>query len=125
MSYLCDLKGSYSPYDFDNSFTIFISVYNILYLIYTDDKSSILDYDVGDKKMVIEIKNAHNSLITNFRHYIDKCNKRDLIISISCQNNNLKLWNVNDWNCVINIENIYTNSLLISACIIFTIIMVL
>ena len=32
------------------------------------------------EKTIIEIKNAHNTNINNFRHYTDKYNKRDLII---------------------------------------------
>ena len=44
---------------------------------------------------VIELKNSHNQYITNFRHYLEEKNKRDLIMSISCQDNNIKIWNVN------------------------------
>jgi WD40 repeat protein len=96
-----------------------MSVYDILYLIYTDYNKSIIAYDISNKKIIIEIKNAHNSYINNMRHYADKANKRDLIISISCVNNNIKLWNVNDWSCIINMENIYFNSKIISACLLF------
>ena len=53
------------------------------------------------------------------RHYVDKANKRDLIISISCVDNTIKLWNANDWSCIINYENIYFNSKTISACLLF------
>ena len=120
LSYFCDLPVCpYSPRDFDNSFTAFMSVYDILYLIYTDYNKSIIAYDINNKKIIIEIKNAHNSYINNMRHYVDKVNKRDLIISISCVDNNIKLWDVKDWSCIINIENIYFNSKIISACLLF------
>ena len=120
LSYFCDLPiCPYSLRDFDNSFTAFISVYVILYLIYTDDNKSIIAYNIENKKVITEIKNAHNSYINNMRHYVDKDNKRDLIISISCVDNNIKLWNVNDWSCIINLENIYFNSKIISACLLF------
>jgi hypothetical protein len=118
LSYLCDLP--ICPHSYSNdSFTSFTSIYDILYLIFSDFNRSILAYNLDNTKIIIEIKNAHNSYIINFRHYTDKYNKRDLIISISCDDKNIKLWNVNDWNCIINIENIYLNSLLSSACILF------
>lgn len=120
LSYFCDVPiFPYSPREFDNSFTSFISVYDIPYLIYSDYNSSIIAYNIGNNQTVIEIKKAHNLSISNLRHFVDKNNKRDLIISISCSDNNLKLWNVNDWSCIINIANIYFNSLLISACLLF------
>jgi WD40 repeat protein len=54
--------------------------------------------------------------ITNFRHYLDKNNKRDLIMSISSNDNNLKVWNVNIFQCLVNIRNINKNGFLNSAC---------
>ena len=51
--------------------------------------------------MIKQIKNAHNEYITNIRHFLDSINKRDLILSISSDNNYLKVWNV----C--NLEKIY------------------
>ena len=46
LSYLCNLPVCpYSPSDLDNSFTAFISVYDIIYLIYTDYNKSILAYN--------------------------------------------------------------------------------
>jgi len=40
--------------------------------------------------MIKEIKNYHNEYINNFRHYLDKINKRDLIISISPDDSNIR-----------------------------------
>ena len=120
LSYFCDLPiCPYTTLDFVNSFTAFTSVYDILYLIFNDYEKSIIAYNLDNKKIIIEIKNAHNSYINNLKHYFDKVNKRDLIISISFVDTNIKLWNVNDWSCIINIQNIYFNSKIISACLIF------
>jgi len=46
-----------------------------------------------------EIK-MHKQYITNLRHYLNNINKRDLIISISAQSNNIKLWNLNNYECL-------------------------
>ena len=54
--------------------------------------------------------------ITNFRYYLDKVKKRDLIMSISANYNNIKEWNINIWECLIDIKNIYKNGFLNSGC---------
>ena len=77
-----------------------------------------ISYNLIDNKkiIVIEIKNAHHQSITNFRHYLDEIYKRDLIISISCEDNNIKLWNIQSWECLLNIEKINLDGNLDSAC---------
>ena len=74
-----------------NLFIIFNSINNILCLIYPNERYSIISYDLINKKKINEIKNAHNEFISTFRHIVDKENKRDLIISISDENNSFKL----------------------------------
>ena len=64
-----------------------------------------------------EIKNAHDEIITGFRYYFDNSNKRDLILSISDLDNNIKLWNIKDWNCLLDLKNINNNGFLCSACL--------
>ena len=59
----------------------------------------MLIFNLGTNKIVKEIKNCHNKYITNFRHIFDKKEKRDIIMSVSAIDNNLKLWNVNKWDC--------------------------
>ena len=107
-------KDSFSQYDYDNVFTVFKSLNNILYLIYTNINKSIIFYDIVDNKSIKEIKNAHYKYITNFKYYLDKINKRDLILSISADDNNIKLWNLN-YECLVNIRNINKMGYLISA----------
>jgi hypothetical protein len=58
----------------DNTFTVFKSVNDILNLIYTDKSNSIISYDLVNNKIINEIKNAHNDLITSFRHFLDNNN---------------------------------------------------
>ena len=82
-------KDSYSDYILDNTFCAFNSINDdMLYLIYSNKKRSIITYNLIDNKKIIEIKNAHEMLITNFRHYLDKINIIDLILSISANDNN-------------------------------------
>jgi len=100
----------------DNTFTVFKSINDILYLIYSNENKSIISYNLIEKKVINEVKNAHDYLISNFIYYLDKINKRDLILSISCKNNNIKLWNFNNFECLLNIENIYNGGFIFSAC---------
>jgi WD40 repeat protein len=96
-------KNSYSIYVFDNVMEIFNSINDIFYLIYAKDTKSIISVDLINNKKIIEIKHAHNEYITNFRHYKDIINKRDLLLSISANDNNIKIWNVNVWENILNI----------------------
>ena len=110
-------KDSYSDYILDNTFCAFNSINDdMLYLIYSNKKRSIITYNLIDNKKINEIKNAHEMLITNFRHYLDKINLIDLILSISANDNNIKLWNFENFNCLVNIKNINENGILLSAC---------
>ena len=95
---------------------MFKSIYDIFYLIYTSKNNSIIFYNLLDDKKIDEIKNTHKQYITNYRHYLDNYNKRDLIMSLSLDDNNLKLWNVNNYECLLNIENVNKNGGLLSAC---------
>ena len=99
----------------DNTFTVFKSINNLLYLIYSNKNKSIICYNLINFRKVNEIKNAHNSYITNFRHCLDNNNRRDLILSISPNDNNIKLWNINNWEILVNIKNLKIGNLC-SAC---------
>ena len=109
-------KDSYAYLRFDNTFCVFKSINDILYLLYSNSHKSIISYDLIDNKKINEIKKAHNYYITNFRHYFENINKRDLILSISCQDNNIKLWNINNYDLLLNIKDINSKPSLNSAC---------
>ena len=117
ITYSKDLtKDSYVFNNLDNSFCSFKSINNIYYLIYVNMYNSLISYDLIDNKKIIEIKNAHSKYITNLRHYLDKLNKRDLVMSISNNDNNIILWDANNWECLLNFKNIIKNRDLYSAC---------
>ena len=107
-------KDSYSVYYFDNNFCVFKSINAILYLIYPNIKNSIISFDLVNNKKIIEIKKAHEDYIMNFRHYLDSINRRDLIISISSRDRNIKIWDANNWMLLINIK-VYNEGYLDSA----------
>ena len=110
-------KDSYSDNILDNTFCAFNSINdNMLYLIYSNKTKSIITYNLIDNKKIFEIKNAHEMLITNFRHYLDKINIIDLILSISANDNNIKIWNFDNFNCLVNLKNINETGKLYSAC---------
>lgn len=85
-------------------------------LIYYTKKRSIIFFNLVDNKKITEIKKAHKKQIIFLGHYFNENNNRDLIISISSYNNNLKILNFNNLECIANIINIY-NYGLVSACL--------
>ena len=91
---------------------IFKSVYDLVLIVFNDKNYTIVTYNAIDDKKVSEIKNAHK-IITELNHCLDKNNKRDLISSISLYDNNLKIWDFNNFECILNIDfkigNFYLN----------------
>ena len=91
---------------------IFKSIYNEFIMIYQDENRSIVSYNLEDYKKIIEIKNS-NKYINEINYYLDKSYKRDLVVEISMERNNIKLWNANIWELILNINynigNFYLN----------------
>ena len=86
-------KNAYCSNNTNNTFLIFNCSNNIFYLIYTTDNISIIS-----------------------RHIFIKSSKKDIIMSLSDIDNNLKLWEANTWECILNLENINNQGFLNSAC---------
>ena len=110
---------SYTEFDLDNTFTVFKSINDISYLIYSTKNKSIICQDLNNQQKIKELKKCHKEYITNIRHYLDKINHqniRDLIMSVSAIDNNLKLWNIKNWECILNLENVNKKGCLYSAC---------
>ena len=108
---------SFSSFFLDNSFCIFKSIDGILCLIYSNKNNSIISYNLDSNKKLNEIKNAHNKHISNIRYYLDKNKKVDLIISISSREN-IKIWNFNNLECLLDINKVNKVGRLLSAYII-------
>ena len=112
-------KDSYTYKDLDNIFIIFTSYNGILTLIYSTKNKSIISYDLNNFQLIIEIKNAHNGeFITNFNHFFDKYKKVDLVLSISCTNRVINIFNNKNWELILTLNNIYSLARINSACFI-------
>ena len=114
---LTDLtKDSYADILLDNTFVIFKSINELIYLVYSNKDKSIISYSIIENKKINEIINAHENYITNFRYLLDKIYKRDLILTISASDNNVKLWNINNYECLLNLKNINQRGEINTAC---------
>mgnify|MGYP002626681632 FL=1 len=111
-------SNSYAHFGLDNTFIIVKSISDISYIIYSTKDQSIISQNIINFQIISAIKNAHDNYITNFRHFFDKENKRDIIMSISAVDNNIKLWNLKDWNCLLDLKKVNEHGSLFSACFI-------
>ena len=102
-------------YGLNKQFCVFKSINDIFYLIYSEENNNIINYDIIKDQKINIIKNAHSQCIASIRHFLDKNNKRDLVISISAEDNNFKLWNAKDFSLILNIKNINKEGYLHSA----------
>ena len=85
-----------------NSLLIFTSIYNITYIIYSDNKKSIITYNLINNQKINQIKKAHEQEIDAFKHCLNTKTKKDLIISYSKYYHNIKLWNFENWQLLWN-----------------------
>ena len=84
-------------------FITFKSINDILTLVYITDDYSIAFYDIVQNKQLNIIKNAQKD-ICNMQYCLDKNDKkRDLILTQSCYNN-IKIWNNNNYECLLNLK---------------------
>ena len=100
-------------YHLDNLFCLFKNSSGA-YLVYSKPDKTIISYDIINNKVVKENKNAHEQIISNLRY--QNLDGKDAIMSISCQDNNLKLWNFNNWECILNLKGVNKECELKSAC---------
>ena len=111
-------KESFSTFGIDNSFLVFKAINDIYYLIYANIKNAIIIYNLISNNKINEIINAHNKDIINFRHFLDEYKKRDIIMTISFIDNNIKLWDVKNFECILNLQNVNSNGNIKTACFI-------
>ena len=109
-------KDSFTLTDVDNTFSIFKSINDLLVMIYSNNVKSIIAYNIINNQIINEIKKAHKEIITNIRHYFDSIKKRDLIMSISDNNKNIKIWDFNNWSLLTNIKGQYNKDIYYLAC---------
>lgn len=97
----------------DNTFCAFISINNILCIVYGYEKS-ILIHNLVDNKTMLEIRNAHKRDIINFRHHFDQYERRDLISSLSIRD--LKIWDITNFECLFTFMNDDVRGTFFSSC---------
>jgi len=85
-------------------FCVFKSINNTYQLIYKNNLFYIISYDLINSQKLSQIK-FNNFDFDEIKHFLDKINKRDLILFINFDT--IKIFNVSDWTCVFQIkENI-------------------
>jgi len=114
------INDSYVKAPLNETFIAFNTINNLQYLVYSSKSSIITCYDLINFQKIFEIKEEYmqNCRYVNFKHYLDKNNKRDLVISIFCISDNIKLWDVRNWECILNLKNINNSPDLGCACFI-------
>ncbi len=119
--FISNLSKSEMNFRVDNTFEVFNSILGQMCLVYAfkleNKYNSIATYNIIDYKTMSVLRNAHREDITNFRHYLDKRNRRDLILSVSATDNNVRMWDINNLEFIITINNINRHGFTKSACI--------
>ena len=81
----------------DRTFTVFKSINSEYFLIYSsslDYKNySLVKYNILEDKTIFVYKNAHKERIFTCSHFLDKYNKRDLLLTAAFDKK-IKIWNV-------------------------------
>jgi hypothetical protein len=99
-----------------NVFIIFKSFDEIYYIIYINESSSIVSYDIFSNVKVCEIKNKFSETISIINHYPDYYSQRDLIMTIQEMQRNLKIWNFSDFSLIYEFKSVYKSGSLTAAC---------
>jgi hypothetical protein len=99
----------------DNVFCAFKTLKGDYYVVWGTPTYNIIVYDL---RLETQIKSfiAHTSTIFSCRHYVDKKDKQDLLIS-SSYDRSVKVWNVKDWSNIINIQTAHNGYYIYSVCI--------
>ena len=85
-----------------NNIIIIESIYNILYLIYSNI-TSLYFYNLKDNVIMCKINKAHYEDIVIFRHYPDKINKKDYLLTLAVKDS-IKLWDINKFECLLTLK---------------------
>ena len=113
-------QSSYIEYSIDNAFDAFESLSGELLLVYATKFKSIECFDLVKQKFVKTILNAHNSMILIIKHYCPKYQDKDIILSSS--NNpdfGVKIWDIQNWSCIYNLNKVYEKGNMLAVCILF------
>jgi len=110
------IDDSYCPILIDNSFAVFESIKKIAYLIYSTKNKYIISYNLTHREIESKIPSNHSEYISNFKYCFNTYISKELIMSISFKDTQLKIWRFEDWQCIVDIKNVYSSGYLYSAC---------
>ena len=110
------INNSFAGYSYEDSFIVFKSIDDITQLVYATKEKTIIAYDLEKKRNIASRFKAHKNFITNFKYIFDEENNKDVVISLSKKDNNIKIWNANSWEMISEIINVNKNNFLYSAC---------
>lgn len=107
-------------YNFKNVFIAFRSISNELILLYVNNINEIVLYDLEKFQLLSNNFNSHNEMISFLKHFKDINNKRDIIVSISNIDCDVKLWEIKKslLSCIYDLGNVYVNGFVHGACFI-------
>ena len=112
-------QSAFIKYSIDNTFEVFTSLKNNILLVYGTIYNSIECYDLIKKKFIKTILKAHNNLIFTIRYHCSKKFNKEYLLSASNEDNNVKIWDIQTWNCICIINKPYSRGLMFSVCFFF------
>lgn len=110
------VKESFSNFGLDVTCIIFKSIDDLNLIIYTTKENSIVCYDINNNQKVNEVLNAHEKKISYLNQYQAKHNRINLMLSISGNDNNLKVWNIANFQCLYNFKKINSKGWINCSC---------
>ena len=109
------INDAYCSTETENSFIIINSINGDSYIIYANFYKSIISYNLSKKKIDKDNKTAHSCYISCFQYYYEQDSHQEIIMSLSYLDRNIKLWTFKNWQCIINVKEIYSDGYLYSA----------
>ena len=116
-------EKAYFPCVIDGTFAVFNSrINNTTLLVYGSKNYSLKIDDLINKKNIKIIESAHDNDIVSIKYFNDEINYRDLILSLSCFDKMVKIWDTTSWECISKIISYKkdNNSFISSACLLFS-----
>ena len=99
-----------------NVFLLFKAFDNKHYLIYNCENKFISFYEITTNVIIKKIKiSDSNNIPTCFNHYPDVRKKRDLIMSITASSNTINIYDIPNFNRILNMPKINKNGYLNTA----------
>ena len=110
------IKDSFSNELLDNTSIIVKTLDDLLLIIYTKEDNAIVCYNIINQQKVNEVRKTHDKRITNLRYYSQTINRINLMLSLSSDDNNIKVWNIANFECILDLGKVNLSGWMNSAC---------